>query len=287
MPKASSAMARPGAWKLPFDSISQVSATTSGLSAALFNSSSTCVARRRQRGERGAVHLRDAAKRQRVLHAARGTRLPQRAAREQLAKPRGHGVLSGRRPRRLHPRVERAQVGAKAFVRQRSGDVQRIEHAPAHRGGPAPRAPTVAAFELISARPSLPVSVAGARPACASAAAPVIVAPRNSASPSPMSGSARCDSGARSATPIDPMPGTTGMHAGVEHRDERVEHRRRNARAAHGHAGGAGEHHRPHHIGRQARTDADGARAARRAPGRRPAPPGRDLLARVGARARW
>ena len=48
------------------------------------------------------------------------------------------------------------------------------------------------------------------------------------------------------------------MHCGVEHREKCVEHRRRDAGAAHRHAREAREHHRPHGIGREARPDADG-----------------------------
>ena len=47
-------------------------------------------------------------------------------------------------------------------------------------------------------------------PAACNASAPGITVPRNSASPSPISGSASADSGARSPTLIDPMCGTTG-----------------------------------------------------------------------------
>ena len=74
-------------------------------------------------------------------------------------------------------------------------------------------APIVAAFELISDRPSLGPSVAVSRPAAASASAPSISAPRYSARPSPISGSAIADNGARSATLIDPRLGITGWTA--------------------------------------------------------------------------
>ena len=68
----------------------------------------------------------------------------------------------------------------------------------------------VAAFALISASPSFASSVTGTRPARRNASPPGNTTPPNSASPSPISGNATCESCGRSATPIEPMRGTTG-----------------------------------------------------------------------------
>ena len=64
---------------------------------------------------------------------------------------------------------------------------------------------------LMSARPSFGASVRGVSPARESAAAPDSRRSSCQASPSPMSTSARCASGARSPlAPTDPRDGTTG-----------------------------------------------------------------------------
>ena len=62
---------------------------------------------------------------------------------------------------------------------------------------------------LISARPSLACSVSGAMPAFSSAASAGTRAPSTSISPSPISASVMCDSGARSPdAPTEPCDGT-------------------------------------------------------------------------------
>ena len=238
---------------------SRPSATTSGLSAALFNSSSTwsradrsaasaapctCVT---QRSDSGSCTRRAAP----GCHSA----LPASSVVNRAAI----SDLSGRGMRRLHARVERAQVGAKAFERQRRGDVQRIQRVRAvvhhQRRVPDGRGVRADQRKAVLGRRAHRLQ-AGPR----SAAAPA--APRRDTPRSPGRSAAGRDAtaGARSATPIEPRLGTTGCTPAFSMRDERVEHAGRNAGAAHRHAGGAREHHRAHHIGREARADADGAR---------------------------
>ena len=64
---------------------------------------------------------------------------------------------------------------------------------------------------LISDRPSFATSRTGSSPARRSASAPFTSSPSNHARPSPINGSARCASGARSPeAPTDPRAGTSG-----------------------------------------------------------------------------
>ena len=54
-----------------------------------------------------------------------------------------------------------------------------------------------------------------------------------------------------------------GMNTGVEHCEQRIEHRGRNAGAACSHSRKTREHHCAHGIGREAQSDTDGPRAHR------------------------
>ena len=73
--------------------------------------------------------------------------------------------------------------------------------------------PSIPSVPLISARPSLATSSIGARPAASSACAAGISTPSASwTSPSPISASAQCESGARSPEhPSEPYSCTTGV----------------------------------------------------------------------------
>ena len=111
---------------------------------------------------------------------------------------------------------------------------------------------------LISARPSLAASVSGAMPASRSAAAAGTRSPSTSISPSPISASVRCASGARSPeAPTEPWHGTYGHQAGVVHREQRVDHRLAHARVAAREARRLEREHQPHHRRLQRLADAD------------------------------
>ena len=73
--------------------------------------------------------------------------------------------------------------------------------------------PSIPSVPLMRARPSLATSSTGSRPAAASASAAGISVPSASrTSPSPISASAQCDSGARSPEqPSEPYSRTTGV----------------------------------------------------------------------------
>ena len=114
----------------------------------------------------------------------------------------------------------------------------------------------------MSASPSFGASVAGGRPARASAAAPG--SPRRScqASPSPISTSARCASGARSPlAPTDPRDGTTGCTRAVEQLDQQLERLEPDAGEALRQHVGAQRHRRAHDRHRQRLADARGVAA--------------------------
>ena len=97
-----------------------------------------------------------------------------------------------------------------------------------HRASTSAARPTVAAFALISARPSLAASATGARPARASASrARQTRSPSTSASPSPISGSASATAAADPRRRSSPSAGTHRMNARV-----RASRRARRARAA-------------------------------------------------------
>jgi hypothetical protein len=83
----------------------------------------------KERRQRSAVHLRHTTQRQRILHAARGTRLPQAAAREERRQACGNRSLARRGMRGLHTRFQRTQVRAKPFEGQRRRNVQCIQGA--------------------------------------------------------------------------------------------------------------------------------------------------------------
>ena len=116
---------------------------------------------------------------------------------------------------------------------------------------------------LIRARPSFGAERdrRRVRPRRARAAAGVRVAPSQT-SPSPISTSAMCASGARSPlAPTDPRLGHARMHAAVERRDQRVERLDANAGEAFGQHIGAQRHRRAHGADRQRLVDAGGVAA--------------------------
>ena len=73
---------------------------------------------------RGAVNLRRAAQRIRILHGAGA--LDEFAAGDQLAHPRGAGDLAGVAAGRVHFRIERARAAAHRFERQRCRTIGEI-----------------------------------------------------------------------------------------------------------------------------------------------------------------
>ena len=208
----SSAMATGSPWKLPLDSTSPASANTSGLSVAAFTSIETTRADVVQRVPAGAVHLRRAAQRVGVLHAAApAVRFVDLGVVQQRVHVRRRGNLPGMRTQRLDLGRERRARSAHRLDRLRRSQVGDL--APAARPGPAParRSPVMNWVPLISASPSLAPSTSGSSPTRRSASAPGSSSPPTSASPSPTSGSARCASGARSPlAPSEPRDGTRG-----------------------------------------------------------------------------
>ena len=256
----------PGMWKLPLDSIAPASATTSGLSAALLSSISTSSRARAQRRQR--ARRAPARRSATTADPARGAphRAPRARCRRAASASRAAIVgLSRRRPRRLRARIERRQVGAKALERQRdaatfsasqrcSAVVQHQRRVADGRRVGADEREAILGAERDRRKP-------GARAAPRRRAA---ISPRTRLRLRRSAASARCDSGGRSATPIEPKRGTTRMHAAVEHRDERVEHGGRHAGAAARHARRrARTSSRAPTSRRKARPDADRARAHR------------------------
>ncbi len=131
----------------------------------------------------------------------------------------------------------------------------------ASRSASAPSA-VMHCVPLIRRGPPWPRTATGARPACASASPPGSRSPSRNASPSPISTSARCASGARSPdAPTDPLRGDDRVDAAVEHLAQEVAHHGAHARVAEREHLRAQEHHRAHHRLRQGRADAGGVRA--------------------------
>ena len=77
--------------------------------------------------ERGSHHGREAAERERVLHATRILRVHQVAAGEQPQQALRRLHLSGRGTQRDNARIERRKIGAECLERQRPGRSQRFE----------------------------------------------------------------------------------------------------------------------------------------------------------------
>ena len=127
--------------------------------------------------------------------------------------------------------------------------------------------PSIPSVPLISASPSLAISVTGSMPASPSAcAAGTGVPPGSATSPSPISTSAQCASGARSPlAPSEPCSGTTGVIPAlssasiVSASSGRAPEQPIDERAR------AQQHHRPHHLGLDRRAHAGGVRAHERA----------------------
>ena len=102
--------------------------TTSGFPWCAFSSIASCSSTKPQRVAGGAVHLRHAAERQRILEEARGARLPERAAVEQRVRAASSVSRDARvRPRDRDLGVERADVGAERLEVERGGDVEPVE----------------------------------------------------------------------------------------------------------------------------------------------------------------
>ena len=159
------------------------------------------------------MHLRRAAQRVRILHAAAvgvarrppGCRRAARAGAPRRA--RGPAASAARAAAR-----RTATVGAlERLQRERGRDHRRVEQPRARLAPPGAPAAAIRWVPLISARPSLAASSTGSSPARASASAPGQPLALVVASPSPISTSARCASGARSPEePTEPLLGITG-----------------------------------------------------------------------------
>jgi len=80
-----------------------------------------------ERRSQAAVHLADAAERERVLQAPRSSRLEERATGKELTESGRTGGLAGCTPRGGHPRIDRGQVAPKALQRKRRGDLGGFE----------------------------------------------------------------------------------------------------------------------------------------------------------------
>ena len=127
--------------------------------------------------------------------------------------------------------------------------------------------PSIPSVPLISARPSLAISVTGSMPASASAcAAGTGVPPGSATSPSPISTSAQCASGARSPlAPSEPCSGTTGVIPALSSASIVSATTRAGAGAAHRERARPQQHHRPHDLGLDRRAHAGRVRAHQRA----------------------
>ena len=171
-PSASWAIASPGMWKLPVESIAPVVDVDERAVGRGVELDFDMQDRVRQRGERGAVHLRHAAEGQRILDA------PRRAVRGQAAALRATRGSAPPPPPDREPGARPAPAD-RAATRWRESP--RTTARRRRRAGRAYRArscstrladPTVTALALNSDRPSFAPSTTGARPACASASAP-------------------------------------------------------------------------------------------------------------------
>ena len=106
-------------WKLPVERISSSDASTSGLSPAPFSSGSRAAAEQVERGGEAAVHLADAAERERVLEPPRRPWLREGSALEQLPEPCRAVRLPRCGPRGGDACVDRGQARAEALERER------------------------------------------------------------------------------------------------------------------------------------------------------------------------
>ena len=155
--------------------------------------------------------------------------------------------------------------------------------------------PSIPSVPLISARPSLATSSIGARPAAASAWAAGIRTPSASCtSPSPISASAQCESGARSPEqPSEPYSWTTGVIPAFRTADDQLRQLRPYAGPPGRQRREAQQHQPAHHLALDHRTGPGGVRADQRplqlgahlgrdVPGRERAEAGRDPVRRGG-----
>ncbi len=220
------------------------------------------LARDGERGKRSPVHLRHASIRQRVLHAPGRAVLPQAASIEQGDEPLRDLALAACRPRRLHAWIERREVRAESLEAQRGGHVERVECAAAvvhdERGVTDRRG--VRADE---GEPVLRGKRYGDEPGASERLRRrhhVVVELR-------VTFTDQHHRHVRERSEIGDADGAARrhdrMHARIQHRDEHLQHRGRDAGAAARHAGRAREHGRTHDVARMARTHADGARPNR------------------------
>ena len=207
----------------------------------------------------------------------------------------GRRALAGERPR---PRGCAPRRGGSSRAARRSTAPRRCRPRAPACSAPASASASTAVdgcVPLISASPSFGPSVTGCRPARAaprrrdasrgSRPGDSALALRRlpSASPSPISTSARCASGARSPlAPTDPRDGTSGCTPRVEQRDQRVERLEPDAGEALRQHVRAQRHRRAHGADRQRLADA-GRVAAQQVELQRFERVGRDLD--VGERA--
>ena len=274
---ASAASATGSAWKLPPETMLAVAVVAGEHQRVVGHR--VRLAQQHQRGvaqlvEAGADHLRLAAQAVRILHAvvALEVRAADRAAGEQRAvvaarrrsaragrAARGCAGRTGRRcraPRRPSARRRRAPPRAPARTRSSACSASAVE----------------TCVPLISARPSLAASVSGAMPASRSAGAAGARSPSTSISPSPISASVRCASGARSPdAPTEPCAGMYGTRPALCTREQRVDHRLAHARVAAREARRLQREHQAHDRRRAAArrrrrcASGSGSAAARRA----------------------
>ena len=210
---ASSAKASGCPWKFPLETSSSSSTKTRGLSVAAFSSTDDRPLRVGEQVAAGAVHLRRAPERVRVLHlVAPAMRLEDRRsprAGEGRWRPRPAGPASGRS----------SWISGRKLAREPWSASSESAHAmsavfASRSARTSASAPTAAmnCVPLMRDRPSFASSETGSSPTRASASAPESSSPSSSARPSPTSGSARCASGARSPeAPTEPRLGTIGV----------------------------------------------------------------------------
>ena len=263
-------MATGAPWKLPPETMSPVVGEhhrVVGRGVGLDRRASR--ATKRERVARRAVHLRRAAHRVGVLHAAAVlVRRVDRAAgssAQMLAADAAGPDAAARRG--CAPRTDGSSRAARRSTARRR--CRRRAPGARRRPAPAPATAVDGCVPLMSASPSFGPSVhrrAAPRArervrAGATQRRRVLVAVA-STSPSPISTSARCASGARSPlAPTDPRRGTTRMHAAVEQRDQRVERLAPDAGEALREDVRAQHHRRAHGAHRQRLADAGGVAA--------------------------
>ena len=216
-----------------------------------------------QRVARRAVHLRRTPHRVGILDATavRVGRVD-RAAVQQAHQVVGRRGLAGERTRGVDARIERMHRSLQGVDRERRGDVGRARQAfgagqrqRQHRGRDLRAVDERQSFLRVRGRPASAQRRRARRAALATRLPSHI-------SPSPISTSARCASGARSPlAPTDPRLGHARMHAVIEQREQRVERLDANARVALGQHVGAQRHRGAHRAHRQRLVDAGGVAA--------------------------